>query len=187
MQLAPTASSTPATPGNPWRFPALDSGVAQRAVDGLDAGVAIVNRLIDRAIVVRTMLDRDLKSSSFAADTVRAVELLARAREYAEDTLRDTHLSDNVLEPIHAWIRTSRDERIRVVSDSAHAIQSAVTNLIDDEEGNVADLIASMRTDATRGTWKAMRETVDFSLESLYGSRDTSGAEHVLRAAGNLR
>ncbi len=184
MQIAAAA---PTSPKNPWGFPALDPVVAQRAVDGMQAGVKIVNHLIDRSIVVRAMLDRDLTAGSFGQDTLRAVQLLTRARDHAMGTLDDTHLSRAVLDPIHAWAREGRDERVRVVGTEAFAIRSAVVNLLDDEEGNVRDSIASMRTNPGRRSWQAVRDSVDGAIGSLYGAREISSSLHVLRAAGGLR
>ncbi len=183
MQLAPT----PPASSNPWRFPALDAAVARRALDGLDAGVVIANRLIDRSFAVRQLLDRDLKSGAFGSDTVRAVQLLTRARDHAIGTLDDRHLSDAVFDPIHAWAKASRDERVRVVGTEAFAMSSAVRNLLDDEEGNVRETIAAMRTSPTRWVWQSIRDGVDGSIAALYGARDVSSSRHVLRAAGGIR
>ncbi len=133
------------------------------------------------------MLDRDLTSGRFGSDTVRAVQLLTRARDYALGTLNERHLSDAVVEPVFAWIRGSRDERLRHVSDEIHAIQSAVTNLLDDEEGNVRETIAAMRTEPGRPIWQSIRDGVDGALANLYGARDTYSSRHVLRAAGGIR
>ena len=184
MQL--TAITPPAS-NNPWRFPALDPTVARRALDGLDAGVEIANRLIDRSFAVRQLLDRDLKAGAFASDTVRAVQLLTRARDYAIGTLDDTHLSAAVLDPIHAWAKAGGDDRVRVVGTEAFNIASAVRNLLDDEEGNVRETIAAMRTAPSRQVWQSIRDGVDGSIAALYGARDVSSARHVLRAAGGLR
>jgi hypothetical protein len=173
-------------PTNPWRFPNLDPTVAQRALDGLAAGVNTVDRHIDRSIGVRVMLDRDLKAGTFGSDTVKAVQLLTRARDYAIDTLDQRHLGDAVVEPVHAWIRTSRDERVRVVGDQIFGIQSAVRNLLDDEEGNVRETLAEMRSNPSRRIWQSIRDGVDGALAALYGSRDVYSARHVLRAAGGL-
>lgn len=190
MNISPvpvtTTTTASAADRNPWGFPPLDATVARAAIDGLKAGVTIVNRLIDRSIAVRTMLDRDIKAGSFGSDTVRAVQLLTRARDHALGTLNDRHLSDAVLDPIHAWAKAGKDERVRVVGNEAYAIQSAVLNLLDDDEGNVRDSIASMRTNPGRSSWQAVRDSVDGAIASLYGSRDVYSSLHVLRAAGNL-
>ena len=184
VQLAPTRAT--AAPGNPWKLPPLDPAVAQRALDGLAAGVTAVNRLIDRSIAVRVLLDRDLATGTFAPDTVRAVHLLTRARDYASRELRERHLSQDVLDPIDRWARTSGDMRVRVVGDQAYALRRAVYDLLDDDEGNVDELIASMRTTATRSTWQSVRDAVDGSIGELYGARDVGSARHVLRVAGGL-
>ena len=188
LAAAPLATAPAATkPNNPWGFPDLDPKLALPAIDGLKAGVKIVNHLIDRIIVVRTMLDRDIKAGAFGQDTVRAVHLLTRARDHAMGTLDDTHLSQAVLEPIHDWARAGKDDRVRVVGNEAHAIQSAVYNLLDDDEGNVDELLASMRTNADKRTWQSVRDSVDGAIATLYGSREISSSLHVLRAAAGLR
>ncbi|MCW2920441.1 MAG: hypothetical protein JWL76_315 [Thermoleophilia bacterium] len=191
MQLAATttalATPPPTKPTNPWGFPDLDPNLARPVIDGLQVGVTIVNRLIDRSFAVRQLLDRDLKATAFGQDTVRAVELLTRARDYAIGTLDDTHLSHARLEPIHDWARNSRDDRVRVVGEQAFAIQSAVRNLLDDEEGNVRETIAEMRSSPDARVWQSIRDGVDGAIANLYGSRDVYDALHVLRAAAGLR
>lgn len=173
---------------NPWGFPKLDHRVAQRALDGVNEGVRILNRLIDRGIVVRTMLDRDLKDHVLSSDTVHAVELLTRARDYALETLDQKHLSTDVQAPVIEWIRANRtDDRIRAVSNDMFELQRAVTDLMDDDEGNVREEIAAMRTDPTQRLWKRIRQGVDGSIANLYDARDVSSAQHILGAAGGLR
>jgi hypothetical protein len=195
--IAPTTSA-PTTPTtgpvaaashsdrNPWGFPALDAGVARRAVAGLEATSVAINRLIDRSIAVRTMLDRDLKSGRYTPDTVRSVLLLTRARDYARGTIETRHLAADVRQPVIKWIRDGSDTRIDMVATTMYDAISAVTNLLDDDEGNVREEIAEMRAAPSRRVWQSIRDGVDGAIASLYAARDISGATHVLRAAGEL-
>ena len=191
MQLTATTpvarTAHAATDRNPWGFPAIDPVVARRAVDGLEAGARIVDRLIDRSIAVRVQLDRDIKAGVFSPDTARAVELLARARTYAHDTIRSRHLSYEVTEPIHDWVQAhATDTRLPFVGNAIEDIKSAIANLVDDEEGNVRETIAAMRTEPNHWIWESIRESVDMGLARLYGAREVSGELDVLRAAGEL-
>ena len=135
----------------------------------------------------REQLDRDLKAGTFSPDTVKAVELLARARDYALDTLDERHLSRGVTEPVYAWMRANaKDDRLRFVGQAISDIQSAVRNLVDDEEGNVRDSIRSLRTNPGRASFQAVRDALDGSIGMLYGARDVYDARTVLRAAGDI-
>lgn len=187
---APVAASSAAAADdrNPWGFPRLDARIAQQALDGLEAGARIVNRLIDRSIGVRTMLDRDLKRGVFSTDTVRAVSLLTRARDYALGTLDQRHLSNAIQIPVIDWIRANQDDdRIRAVGHDMFRLERAVTDLLDDDEGNVREEIAAMRTDPSRRVWQSIRDGVDGSIATLYEARDIGSSQHILRAAGGLR
>jgi hypothetical protein len=185
---APAGRAATAADRNPWGFPRLDSHVAQQALDGYLAAERIVNHLIDRSIAVRVQLDHDLKAGVFTPDTVRAVELLTRARDYAYDTIEERHLTQDVQVALHDWIRANpKDDRIGVVFDDSYEIEHAVQDLLDDDEGNVRDEIAAMREHPSRRTFQSVRDSLDGSISALYESRDISGSTHVLRAAGNLR
>lgn len=183
----PVAAAVPAE-RNPWGFPELDRRVAQQALDGLEAAVRVANRLIDRSIAVRVQLDRDLGAGTWSPDTVKAVELLARARDYARDTLDRRHLPRELQRSVHAWIRDNAgDQRIRVVSTDISRIDRAVTDLLDDDEGNVRDEIVTMRQAPGRRAWQAVRDALDGGIAALYDARDIGASQHVLRAAGGLR
>lgn len=172
---------------NPWGFPRLDSGVARQALDAFEAAERTVNHLIDRSIAVRVQLDRDLRAGTYASDTVRAVELLTRARDYAIGTLEQRHFTRDLQMKLHAWTQANpEDARIRVVSADISQVERAVQDLLDDDEGNVREEIANMREQPGRRSYQAVRDSLDGSIAALYESREMSGSAHVLRAAGNL-
>ncbi len=184
MQITQVAAA-PAN-SNPWNFPPLSRDVAQRAADGFGATRTAIDRLLDRSRDALGILDRDLRSGTYGADAIRAVQLLTRARDYALETITTRHLSREVMEPIIDWIRSSGDERTRVVSHQAFDMRNAVENLLDDDEGNVRDELHEMYNNPSERSWRTVRRSLDFSIESLYGARDASTALHVLRAAGGL-
>ena len=173
---------------NPWGFPALDSATAQQGLDAFSAAERSVNHLIDRSIAVRVLLDRDLKAGVFSPDAVKAVDLLTRARDYAIGTLDQRDFTRDLQVKLHDWTKANpKDERIRVVHTDIYEIEHAVTDLLDDDEGNVREEIAAMRERPSRRSYQAVRDSLDGSISALYESRDVYGSKHVLRAAGELR
>jgi hypothetical protein len=184
----PMAAATHSSDRNPWGFPRLDSAIAQRAVEGFQAAERSVNHLIDRSIAVRVQLDHDLKAGVFSPDTVKAVELLTRARDYAYDTLEERLLPNDLQVALHDWIRANpKDDRIGVVFNDIYDLEHAVQDLLDDDEGNVREEIAAMRERPSRRTFQSVRDSLDGSISALYDARDVSTSTHVLRAAGELR
>lgn len=186
--VAAAGHDRPTSDRNPWGFPRLDSAVAQRAVEGFEAAERSVNHLIDRSIAVRVQLDHDLKAGVFSPDTVKAVELLTRARDYAYDTLEERQLPSELQTTLHDWIRANpKDDRIGVVFNDIYDLEHAVQDLLDDDEGNVREEIAAMRAHPSRRSFQSVRDSLDGSIAALYEARDVSSSMHVLRAAGELR
>jgi hypothetical protein len=182
------AATSTSSDRNPWGFPRLDGAVAQHALDGLRSAKRTVNHLIDRGIAVRVQLDHDLKAGVFSPDTVTAVELLTRARDYAIDTLQERDLPSTLQSQLRDWVRANpKDQRIGVVLEDISDLEHAVQDLLDDDEGNVRDEIAALRANPSRRTFQSVRDSLDGSIAALYDARDVSGATHVLRAAGELR
>jgi len=188
MNIASLAPSTPRaqTNGNPWGFPRLDPTVARAALDGFSAVEKVVDRLIDRSIAVRVQLDADLKSGRFKGDTVRAVDLLTRARDYAIGTVEQKHLPASLQDALDGWRRANKhDERLSVVHRVLYDIEHTMMDVLDDDEGNVREAIASMTSEPGIGSWRAVRGSLDGAISSLYELRGTlHGPQHVIRAAG---
>lgn len=176
----------PPTNGNPWGFPKLDRQVARATLRGFDGAETFLNRLIDRGIDVRVMLDRDLKAGTFPSDTVRAVELLTRARDYGIAQLDQKHLPRKLVTRLHDWAYANKsDGRLGVVPETIYRIEHATADFLDDDEGNVRDSIRSMRTNPGPSSWKAVRSSLDHAIAETYGVRDSlHSPRHVVYAAG---